>query len=318
MSAAYVKENRAEDDKLITQERRVELAREKVRSIRYYEICTPEWFEMAEHVQDLSALAKVETYCPKVDYSWSEQEGKAGEGTLWDQQVAEVAIRVLVEDAKVVACLRLLNDLKKWQYDPVRHAAGLEAAAKMMRTQKIEDLQQKLTVFEESIGYILQRAYNHVEAMQLSDMPLTIEHVSMCLREAKSKNLPCENTKLQETSSMFLLFTVCKHVDSFNSGELLARIRDEKVLPLIINLVLSRLPSLGSDVQLRVVEGMAGLCESEDFLTQWAEFFADSEKAELLDFDDKIVKPMLGQFPDKRAAFRPCTDWLNRVRRSIK
>jgi len=318
MSGAYVKENRAEDDKLITQERRVELAREKVRSIRYYEICTPEWFEMAEHVQDLSALAKVETYCPKVDYSWSEQEGKAGEGTLWDQQVAEVAIRVLVEDAKVVACLRLLNDLKKWQYDKQRSNEGLEAAAKAMRVSKIEDLKQKLIVFEESIGYVLQRAYNHVEAMQLSDMPLTIEHVALCLRESRIQQLPYDNTKLQETSSIFLLFTVCKHIESFNSGELLARMKEQEVLPMIVTTILSRLPSLGHDVQQRVVEGFAGLCESEDYLTEWQDFFNDSQKAELLEFDDKVVKPMLQQFPEKRAAYRTCTDWLNRVRRSAK
>jgi hypothetical protein len=318
MAASYVKENRAEDDKLVTQERRVELAREKVRSIRYYEICTPEWFDMAEHVQDLSALAKVETYCPKVDYNWSEQEGKAGEGTLWDQQVAEVAIRVLVEDAKVVACLRLLNDLKKWQYDPIRYQEGLQQAVKLMRCKTTEDIQQKLTVFEESLGYILQRAYNHVEAMQLSDMPLTIEHVGLCMREAKSKNLSTENTKLQETAAMFLLFTVCKHIESFNANELLARVKEQAVLPLIISHVLARLPTLGTDIQQRVVEGLAGLCESEDFQTIWEEFFSDAEKKELLDFDDKVVKPLLQSFPDKRAAYRPCTDWLNRVRRSVK
>lgn len=313
--ASYVKENRAEDDKLVTQERRVELAREKVRAIRYYEICTPEWFEMAEHVQDLSALAKVETYCPKVDYNWQEQEGKAGDGTLWDQKVAEVAIRVLVEDAKVVACLRLLNDLKRWQYDPVRYKEGMEQAARILRTHKVEDITQKLVVFEESIGYIVQRAYNHVEAMQLSDMPLTIEHVSMCLRETKTKQLPTENHKLQETSAMFLLFTLCKHIEHFNSTEILARMREEKVLPMIVQFLLLKLGTLGQDVTLRVVEGFAAVCESEDFLTEWSDFFSDDERAELLEFDDKVVKAVLAQFPDKRAAFRPCTDWLNRVRR---
>ena len=46
-------------------------------------------------------------------------------GTLWDQKVAESTIRVLVEDAKVAASLRLLVEMKEWQRDADRFESSL-------------------------------------------------------------------------------------------------------------------------------------------------------------------------------------------------
>ena len=53
--SAYIRESQAEDDKLVTQERRQELAREKVRSIRHQQICSPEWSRRGESVRVPSA-----------------------------------------------------------------------------------------------------------------------------------------------------------------------------------------------------------------------------------------------------------------------
>ena len=49
--SAYIRESQAEDDKLVTQE----LAREKVRSIRHQQICSPEWSRRGESVRVPSA-----------------------------------------------------------------------------------------------------------------------------------------------------------------------------------------------------------------------------------------------------------------------
>ena len=59
---SYVKDDPTADDQLYTQERRVEMAREKVRKIRHYEPGSPEWFQLADHLQDLSGLAKIEVF----------------------------------------------------------------------------------------------------------------------------------------------------------------------------------------------------------------------------------------------------------------
>jgi hypothetical protein len=237
---SYVKDDRAMDDQLYTQERRVEMAREKVRKIRHHEPGSPEWFQLADHLQDLSGLAKIEVYCPKIEHDWEEQKGIDTEGgTLWDQKVAESTIKVLVEDAKVAAALRLIVEMKEWQRDGGRFESDLLATTEWAGCSLVE-AREKVDVFEEAMGHILCLAYEHREAMQLSDLMLTVQHVRDCLHACEVLGLSTKNSKLQETQSMFLLFSICKHIEEFNTQELLGQMQATRVLPLVVHHVSDR------------------------------------------------------------------------------
>merc|ERR1712050_489640 len=101
-------------------------------------------------------------------------------GTLWDQEAHENAIRILVEEAKVNLCLRMMNDYKKWQYDLQKKDATIAYAIKQYEYNHGQ-LEHKCLQFEESLGVLLDRAFAHVETLQLMDIPLLIEHCVLVL-----------------------------------------------------------------------------------------------------------------------------------------
>ena len=93
----------------------------------------------------------------------------------------------------------------------------------------------QVVVFETAMGHILCLAYEHREAMQLSDLMLTIQHVRDCLHACEVLGLSTTNSKLQETMSMFLFFGICKFIEEFNTQELLGQMQATRVLPLIVH-----------------------------------------------------------------------------------
>lgn len=66
---------------------------------------------------------------------------------------------------------------------------------------------------------------------------------------------------------------------------------------------------------MKVAEGLAGLCESEDFLTIWQEFFTNEERGELLMLEQELIVPLVSHTPVRKAQYRPFTDFLAQVRR---
>ena len=124
--------------------------------------------------------------------------------------------------------------------------------------------------------------YEHREAMQLSDLMLTIQHVRDCLHACEVLGLSTTNSKLQETMSMFLFFGICKFIEEFNTQELLGQMQATRVLPLIVHHITKRVSTYGRDVRQKTAKGFAALCESEDFLTQWEDFFDLEDRRELV------------------------------------
>jgi len=103
------------------------------------------------------------------------------EGTLWDQAHHETAIRVLVEEAKVNLCLRIIYEFKRWMFESSEKQAAIDNLKQAYEFQD-QHIAQKLSQFEEYMGLLLCRALVHVETLQLMDIPLLIEHIAYVLR----------------------------------------------------------------------------------------------------------------------------------------
>merc|ERR1719382_1209476 len=92
--------------------------RKCVRNIQQYPILSVEWLALVDSLKQLLRLVQLEGRMPAnsrvADVAGRNAES---EGTLWDQEVSESAIRILVEEAKVNLCLRVMNEYKQWQYN---------------------------------------------------------------------------------------------------------------------------------------------------------------------------------------------------------
>lgn len=310
-----------------------EAGRKLVKRLYQYPILSPEWISLVDVLTRLTHLVRLEGRLPpNTKVAESQGRNADSEGTLWDQEQNENAVRILVEEAKVNLCLRMMNDYKRWCYDPQQLEASLQAARQALRYSEGQ-LHALLAGFEESLGLLLRRAFVHVETLQLMDVPLLVDHCALvlehCLRErrqqgqsgAEAKAFP---PKSQETVVLCYFASLMKHAEALNSSELLAKAREHRLLHLVAGRVAAQ-SDFSPEVASSLAEGLAALADNEDFRTGWEDFFvgADGEpdteaKTLFLELEETVVKSVLEASPECRRGLRPLLDFFARVRRSVR
>lgn len=287
---------------------RVAAARGYIRQIKSCTVLTPEWMSLADNIEQLGRLSQMETHLP--DQKMVEnQEGRAtGEGTLWDQGAHEETIRVLVEEAKVNLCLRIIHDFKKWDYDSdVREQKIATAVAKFNCDES--QLERNAQAFEDCLGILLVRALAHVETLQLTDIPLILEHVQMVLNHVDDfGNSKTFSPKSQEKVCIYYYAYVLKFTEDLNAAEILGRIKELDLILLANKFLKNNFVPLETLVD--VVVGYAALCDNEDFQCDWESFFPTEEHIEYFLELDKVAQKMLAHYEDKAKEIRPLLDFL--------
>lgn len=303
-----------------------EAGRKCVRNIQNHPILSREWVGVVDALKQLMRIVQVEgTMAPDNKVADIAGRDHQSGGTLWDQDVHENAIKILVEEAKVNLSLRMMQDYKKWCYEPSRRVTDLEEASRVLGVSQAQ-LDAKCKLFEECMGQLLARTFAHVEALQLMDVPLLIEHISMVLDYCDRRlrdNLNC-TAKDQEIVVLLYFSSLMKHAETLNNSELLAKARELRLLKLTTSHALSHAPTeYREETTFAVMAGLAALADNEDFRTDWESFFLDDSGGldtqqcdmflQLADF----VTPILDKHPEKKRELRPLTDFFNVVRRKL-
>lgn len=302
-----------------------EAGRKCVRNIHQYPILSVEWIALVDYLKQLTRLVQLEGRMP-ANTKVSEAAGRNtdSEGTLWDQEVHENAIRILVEEAKVNLCLRMMNDYKRWQYDPTARTATINETVQMFEFNEMQ-LDQKCRQFEESLGVLLWRAFQHVETLQLMDIPLLIEHCHMVFEACKRLGLEVgAASKMQETLVLHYFSSLMKHAEDLNNSELLAKLLEHNLVNQVVEHTLAHVASFAPELAAAVAEGFAALAHNEDFRTTWQEFFRDAGRApdveakmRFLELDEKLVQPIIKANPDRKKDLRPLMDFCNTIKRTL-
>lgn len=325
----YVKDD-ATDDARDNVKMRAEAYRRCVRSIRLHPVLSAEWLGLCDSLDQLARWAQLEVLKP-ADSKVTDLQGRNDSGgTLWDQEQQENTIRILVEEAKVNLCVRMMNDYKQWQYS--QYSSGVDMVAAIREASKTLSLSEsqielKTTLFEESLGMLLARSFMHVETLQLTDIQLLIEHCVMVFEACKGDRADAasRNLKSQETLVLYYFSSLMKHAEALNKPELLGKTRDSGFIRLAVDHVLSRAASYPPEVLTVVCEGFVGLSDNEDFKTDWATFFTapdgspDKEsKSAFLTLEEILVEPLIKDTPDKKKDVRPLLDFFRTIQRTMK
>ncbi|CEL96833.1 unnamed protein product [Vitrella brassicaformis CCMP3155] len=175
---------------------RLDAARRCTRQIQRVPIMTHEWFHLVDNIEHLYRLASLESLMPHVETmkeaeNGSRAVGRASEGTLWDQDIREDVIRIMVEEAKVNLCLRLLHEFKQLQNRPDEMDRHIDRACDKEGMPKSTVL-SRMAAFEEALGLLLRQGFTHVETLQLTDVPLIARHIELVLRNANKRPLDCD------------------------------------------------------------------------------------------------------------------------------
>mmetsp|Transcript_19056 Transcript_19056/g.43263 ORF Transcript_19056/g.43263 Transcript_19056/m.43263 type:complete len:319 (+) Transcript_19056:57-1013(+) len=296
-----------------------EAGRKCVRNIHQYPVLSVEWIALVDSLKQLTRLVQLEGKMP-VNTKVAESFGrnKDSEGTLWDQEQHENAIRILVEEAKVNLCLRMMHDYKRWCYNAEEKQATIKTAKQAFEYSEAQ-LMQKCQQFEESLGLLLYRAFVHVETLQLMDIPLLIEHVSMVLEACERAEPRAIDLKEQEMIIMYYYASLMKHAEALNNSELLAKAREFGLVHQATNHVLSHAKEYSADLLHSVAEGFAALADNEDFRTNWQDFFADDKaKTTFLQLEEHLSNKVIEDNPECKKEIRPLLDFFNTMKRSMK
>jgi len=297
-----------------------EAGRKCVRNIQQYPVLSVEWIALVDSLKQLGRLVHLEGRMPN-NAKVSEMQGRNqdSDGTLWDQEGHENAIRILVEEAKVNLCLRMMADYKEWQYDPVRKQNTMQDAMRSYEYSETQ-LEQKCRSFEESLGTLLCKAFQHAETLQLMDIPMLINHIYAILTRCNATPRGADDaplaSKLQENLVTFYFSSLMKHAEKLNNGELLANTRECNLVAMLTRHLLTTTSESQIDVAVAAAEGFAALADNEDFSPVWQSFFPDENaKAEFMQLELKILGPVLADNPDKRKDLRPLIDFFNKMKR---
>ena len=110
---------------------------------------------MTEALERVSSISEMERQLPKDDK----------DATLWECE--EQALRFILEDGKLNLCLRNLVDYKDFERSMLGEGKSLKRSVRSTMDR-----------FETSLGLTLKNAWLHVEALQTTDLPLLLSHIT--------------------------------------------------------------------------------------------------------------------------------------------
>lgn len=305
-----------------------EAGRAKVRSIQQYPVLSPEWIALVESLTKLANLVQHEgRMAANTKVGEALGRNKESEGTLWDQEIHENAIRILVEEAKVNLCLRIMNDYKKWQYNAEQCqqtiSEVMQTFDQLGRPMSHGQLEQKCRQFEEALGSLLWRAFVHVETLQLMDIPLLIEHSAMVLQQAQLTNEPPQ-PKTQEMVVLCYFSSLMKHAESLNNSELLAKAREFGLVSLSVDHVQRFYAQYPMEMIQALADGFSALSDNEDFRTEWKTFFQDQNgqldreaMQRFMMLEGQLAAPIIEAAPERKKDVRPLLDFCKLLGRHM-
>ena len=126
--------------------------RTEIRSMGNHAVLSQKWLEMAENLGKIGKICDAES---KIDVG-------SKDATLWDGN--ENVLRFILEDGKLNQMLRTMVEFKTFQ----RKEGNMENA-------------EACNKFEAGLGIILKHMFAHLEALQTTDLPLLLQHVTSCL-----------------------------------------------------------------------------------------------------------------------------------------
>lgn len=137
--------------------------RRHIRQIGNFPVLSPQWLDMAETFGRMATISDMESTLAA---------SKGGEGTLWETD--EQALRFLLEDGKLNVCMRCLVEYKGMQRS-ARESGG---------TGPVFENAVQCDKFEKGLGVVLKNVWNHVEALQTTDLSTMLRHVGDVLETA--------------------------------------------------------------------------------------------------------------------------------------
>lgn len=276
--------------------------RASIQKLASYPVLSKNWCEMSKSVKRISRAAAME----------EQLEKKQKDETLWEGE--EQALRFILEDGKLNLCLRLLVDVKTFQYEALGDS-----------NFKVDEADEdELIDFEAGMGSILYNCWKHSEAIQTTDIPLLIGHVIKVLTKADrynslvtsvSKKVRCSR---QETLVIYYIRDLLKQMtnDQIAEHRIMPKVLELDLTGAVVRHLTTFNSDLGDEANLAGCEVLALVFSSDDFQgdngNKAAKYVPQDMRSKVSALQDLFLKDLLSADSSRKRVLRPLTDQINR------
>lgn len=275
-----------------------------IRTMGNFPILSEPWCAMADVLGRLASVSDVE----------SSLAASKEDATLWETE--ELALRYLLEDGKLNLCLRNLVEYKAY------HCKNIVCKG---NNNISPDQIEKCDKFEKGMGVVLKNAWQHVEAVQTTDIQTLIHFIGDVL-ETSLRNcdfvMSCIDRndlhQRQEIMIFYYIVAVMRQIDFLQQDRVLPILRDRNIFMHSVQFLETYHDSLSPSVALTVIEALVAIADSEDFATFKNEYVTGEADAQVLNrLHESCLKKFQKDFSIKRM-MRPLTDCISQFRRKYK
>lgn len=267
--------------------------RKHIRSMGSFPILSDQWCEMADVLSRVAHISEMESKLP---------QPKKG-ATLWETE--ELALRYLLEDGKLNLCLRNLDEYKRFQRSDIKNGASGRAA----------NLNDKCEKFEKGLGVVLRNAWQHMEALQTTDLPLLINYIGDVLESGMENNDLLEGYSRKgdlQLRQEFLVFHylagLMRHIDDISEDRVMPIIRDRRVFMNAVKVLCYSHNGLSSSDTLKAIDVLAMIVGTDDFHTYADEYIrGERDLNYLMDLKMSCLDNFTSDFSSRRLV-RPLVD----------
>jgi hypothetical protein len=286
--------------------------RRSIRGIGSYKLFSPSWLDMCETYGRLAVISNVES---------SLSAGKSNDGTLWETE--EQALRFILEDGKLNICLRNMMEYKDYQQ---RYRSRDRISDGDVLEEMSPEVAIKCESFEKGLGSVLYNCWNHVEALQTTDVASLLNYISTILSNAIDNTTMLESLmatadfhQYQEVMCFYYIYIIFKHIEDIKESRIMPVYKEKKIFMKqieLLNIIHSRINAVHV---LKAVEGLSFVCETDDFSTYFTEAYVtnSSEAAELLALKNNCLNNLYKEF-DNRKYMRALIDTIDKAKRKYK
>jgi len=280
--------------------------RKHVRKLDAHRPLTKEWSVMIDSLMHVSNIAMMEHRLPRSE----------NDSTLWEGD--ELTVRFMLEEGKLNLCLRLMHDYCRQRYSPHTMEGGQYKAwlkstatdlARVAPESKldVEAVEGRIFTFEQGMGVLLRCAFEHVEAVQTTDIPELIEHACEVLSAcsgAAGGTLTFERTQpallLRYLSSIMLRV----QEEKISEDKVMPLMLEMRIIPLVVAHLCTHRASFKPEDLSAGLNFLARSFETEAVCDQPRDFLPSESKQELKCFED-VLKQMSAE---ERRNLRPLLD----------
>lgn len=279
--------------------------RNHIRTLGHFPLLSESWCEMAEVLGRVSSISDVE----------STLAAAKDDATLWETE--ELALRYLLEDGKLNLSLRNLVDYKDFQWKNITN----KARNSDITAEQIE----KCDKFEKGLGVVLRNAWQHVEAVQTTDVQTLVHYIGDVLQHSAADpafTIRCiekgDVHLRQEVMVFHYIVALMRQLPHLQEDRVVPLLRDRNIFMLSAQFLDEHFESLSSATVSKVIEALSLMADSEDFSTYRGEYVpGEADVVLLARLNDNCLKQYQKDAMLKRT-MRPLTDCIAQLRRKFK